>query len=351
MSPTLKDVAKQAGVSMKTVSRVVNEEEGVADKTRQRVLRVIEEVGYVPHIQAQRLASGRACSIMLHYPLSDPNLLSNLIEMNFITGVALGAAEEEYYFGLMTGPLTSDGLMKLCRNGQADGLILMQIAMQDWRVELLRENDYPFVMIGRCENNDGLSFIDLDFENAVMEAFAHLIDLGHQQIGFLTFPQEWRIEGIGPAVRALQGFRSAVTRFNRTPLYRESDLDVKRAHSTAKSLLEEDSHITAFVTVHNTLAVGAITALQEMNRKVPDDCSILDVAIGDESELVIPPLTGIEWSGYEIGHQAAKMLIRGLEDTSAGPEQILVPPKLKRRRSTAPAPLDRLEKSFDASCS
>ena len=349
MSPTLKDVAKQAGVSMKTVSRVVNEEEGVSDKTRQRVLRVIEELGYVPHIQAQRLASGRACSIMLHYPLSDPSLLSNLIEMNFITGVALGAAEEEYYFGLMTGPLTSGGLRKLCRSAQADGLIIMQIAMQDWRVELLRENDYPFVMIGRCENNDGLSFIDLDFENAVVEAFAHLIDLGHQQIGLLTFPQEWRAKGIGSAVRALQGFKSAVARFNCTPLYRESDLDVKSAHSAAKSLLEENPHITAFVTVHNTLAVGAITALQEMNRKVPDDCSILDVAIGDESELVIPPLTGIEWPAHEIGHRAAKMLIQQLRSANSEPEQILVPSKLKLRQSTAPAPLDCLQNSSDAS--
>jgi DNA-binding LacI/PurR family transcriptional regulator len=351
MFPTLKDVAKQAGVSMKTVSRVVNEEEGVSDKTRQRVLRVIEEIGYVPHIQAQRLASGKARSIVLHYPLSDPGLLSNLIEMNFITGVAQGTAEEEYYFSLMTGPLTSGGLKKLCRSAQADGLVLMQIAVQDWRVDLLRENDYPFVMIGHCENSDGLSFIDLDSENAVMEAFAHLIGLGHQQIGFLTFPQEWRTRGIGVAVRSLEGFKSAVTRFNCAPLYRESDLSVKRAYWAAKSLLEKNSHITAFMAVHNTLAVGAITALQEMNRKVPDDCSIVGVGVGDESELIIPPLTGIEWPGYEIGHQAAKMLIRELKGTSPGPEQILVPPKLKLRHSTAPAPLDRLEKPFDASCS
>ena len=76
----------------------------------------------------------------------------------------------------------------------------------------------------------------------------YLIGLGHQLIGFLTFPQEWRSKGIGPAVCALQGFNSAVTRFNRTPLYRENDLDVKRAYSAAKSLLEESSHITAFVT-------------------------------------------------------------------------------------------------------
>jgi DNA-binding LacI/PurR family transcriptional regulator len=337
VSTTLQDVAKKAGVSLMTVSRVINGKYNVAEDTRQQVLRVIDELGYVPHIQAQRLASGRTRSIVLHYPLSNPGLFSNPIEMNFITGIALGAAEEEYYFSLMTGSLTSAGLMKICRGAQADGLVLMQIAVQDWRVDLLRENEYPFVMIGRCENNEGLSFIDLDFENAVVEAFAHLVGLGHRQIGVLTFPQEWRIKGIGVASYSLQGIKSAVKRFKLAPLYRESDLSVKRAYAAAKRLLEENPHITAFVTMHNTLAVGAITALQEMNRKVPDDCSIVCVPVGDESELIIPPLTGIEWSGHETGRRAAKMLIRKLNGTSPVPEQILVPPKWKLRQSTAPA--------------
>jgi DNA-binding LacI/PurR family transcriptional regulator len=323
---------------MKTVSRVVNKEKYVADETRQQVLRVIEELGYVPHVQAQRLASGRTRSIVLHYPLSIPGLLSNLIEMNFITGVALGAAEEEYYFSLMTGPLTSGGLMKLCRSAQADGLVLMQIAVQDWRVDLLRENNYPFVMIGRCGNNDGLTFIDLDFENALIEAYAHLTSLGHQHIGFLSYPEDWRVKGLGPAVRTLLGFKNAVKKFKVASLFRECQQTVERAYWATKSLLEENPHITAFVVMHNTMAVGAITALQEMNHRVPDDCSILGVAIGDESELIIPPLTGIEWSGHDIGHQAAKILIRQLKGKSAEPEQILVPSKLQVRRSTALVP-------------
>ena len=338
MSSTLQDVAKKAGVSMKTVSRVVNKERYVAEETRDQVLRAIDELGYVPHLQAQRLASGRTRSIVLHYPLSNPNLLSNQIEMSFITGTAIGVAEESYYFSLMTGPLTSAGLMKLCRGAQADGLILMQIAVQDWRVEFLRENGYPFVMIGRSSNNEGLSFIDMDFEHAVVEAFAYLVSLGHQQIGFLNFPEEWRINGIGPAMRALQGFKSALEKFKLTRIYCESDLSVKKAHVAARRLLEENPRLTAFVTMHTALAVGAITALQEMNRKVPDDCSIVGVHAGEEAELVIPALTGNEWSGHEIGQQAAKMLIRQLTGESPGPEQILVPPNLKIRRSTAPPP-------------
>lgn len=338
MPIALRDVAKRAGVSLMTVSRVLNGKNNVAEETRQQVLRVIDELGYVPHVQAQRLASGRTRTIVLHYPLSNPRLFSNLIEMSFITGIAQGAAEQDYYLSLMTGALTPPGLMKLCRGAHADGLILMQIALQDWRVELLRKQNYPFVMIGRTENNQGLGFIDLDFENAILEAYSHLIRLGHQQIGFLTFPEEWRTQGIGPAVRSLQGFKNAVKRFNRPALYRECDLIVKRACSATKSMLADNSQLTAIVTMHNTLAVGAIRALQEGGRQVPEDCSIVGIPVGDESELIIPPLTGIEWSAQDIGYQAAKMLIRELNGASTQPEQILIPPKLTVRQSTAPAP-------------
>ncbi len=338
MTTTLQDVAKKAGVSLMTVSRVINGKNNVAEETRQQVLHIIDELGYVPHLQAQRLASGRTRTIVLHYPLSNPRLFSNVIEMNFITGIAQGAAEEEYYFSLMTGALTPSGLMKLCRSVHADGLILMKVALQDWRVELLREHDYPFVMIGRTKNNQGLAFIDLDFENAIREAYAHLVGLGHRHIGFLTFSQEWRSEGIGPAVRSMQGFKNVVKRFNLASLYRECDLNVKRACSAAKSLFAEHPQITAIVTMHNTLAVGAIMALQEMGRKVPDDCSIVGLPASDESELIIPPLTGIEWSMQDIGYQAAKMLIRELNGESPEPEQILIPAKLSIRQSTARAP-------------
>lgn len=338
MPTTLQDVAKKAGVSLMTVSRVINGKNNVAEDTRQHVLRIIDELGYVPHLQAQRLASGRTRTIVLHYPLSNPRLFSNVIEMNFITGIAQGAAEEEYYFSLMTGALTPSGLMKLCRSVHADGLILMKVALHDWRVDLLREHDYPFVMIGRTENNQGLAFIDLDFENAIREAYAHLAGLGHHHIGFLTFSQEWRVEGIGPAVRSMQGFKNVVKRFKVAPLYRECDLNVKRACAAAKSLFAEHPQLTAIVTMHNTLAVGAIMALHEMGRKVPEDCSIVGLPASDESELIIPPLTGIEWSMQDIGYQAAKMLIRELNGESREPKQILIPPKLSIRQSTAPAP-------------
>jgi DNA-binding LacI/PurR family transcriptional regulator len=337
VAKTLQDVARQAGVSMKTVSRVVNNEPHVAEETRHQVLRVIAETGYVPHLQAQRLASGRTRSIALHYPLTEPGLISNEIEMSFITGTASGAAEEDYFFSLMTGELTHTSLLRLCRGAQADGLILMQIALEDWRVELLRENSYPFVMIGRAANNDGLAYIDLDFEAAIVQAYAHLSELGHRHIACLTFSEDWRLRGLGPAMRSLRGIHMAVDRFKTPLVYRECPLDVERAYCTTLQLMTQNPRLTAFVAVHNTIAVGAIRALRDLQLRVPEDCSIVGVAIANAADLVIPPLTTIAFSGHEVGCQAARMLIQQLNDADGTSRQILVPPKLHIRRSTAPA--------------
>lgn len=320
---------------MKTVSRVVNNERSVAAHTRSHVLRVIAEMGYVPHLPAQRLASGRTRSIALHYPLTDPGLISNEIEMNFITGIAFGAAEEDYFFSLMTGELTHASLLKLCRGAQSDGLVLMQIALEDWRVDLLRENDYPFVMIGRAANNDGLTYIDLDFESAILEAYAHLIGLGHSHIAFLTFSEGWRLRGIGPAMRSLRGFHRTVEKFQVEPIYRECELQVDQAYCATRQLISTYPQLTGIVAVHNTVAVGAIRALYDLQRQVPTDCSIVGIATGKSAELVTPPLTAMDWSQYEVGRQAAHMLIHELQSGGDQPNQVLVYPTLQFRSSTS----------------
>jgi DNA-binding LacI/PurR family transcriptional regulator len=335
MAITLRQISERAGVSMKTVSRVINNEAYVSEEKRLRVLKIIEAEGYVPHVQAQRLASGRTRSIALHYPLTDPGLISNPIELNFVTGVATGAGEADYFFGLITEKFTPKRLLRFCRGNQADGLIIMQIALHDWRSDLLRANDYPFVMIGRREDNEGLSFIDLDFEAAVMAVYTHLVSLGHERIGFLTYPENWARDGLGPARRARQGFEDAIQKFNLPPLYRECELMPDSVYRVTKSLLQDEPRVTAFIVVHNTIAAGALRALQDLGRAVPRDCSVIGIAFGYEAELTTPPLTAINWNGHQIGQQAAQMLIHQLNQDDLPREHILVAPELTERGSTA----------------
>ncbi len=335
MSVTLEDVAKRAGVSPKTVSRAVNGEKGISETTREKILHIVEEMDYVPHTQAQNLASGKTRSIALHYPLSNPKLISERLEMSFVSGIGEEAAQANYYFTLFTGELNPRELTRICRASIADGIILMQVSVDDWRVETLRKLHFPFVMIGRCQDNHDLNYIDFDFEKAVLEAYDHLLNLGHKKIGFFTFPETWRKAGLGPSIRSLLGFQEAIKRYSIEPIFYESNLSVEDSCLSIREALRQHPDMTAMVALHNSIAVGAINAVQSIGKRIPEDYSLLGVALGGESELIIPPLTAIHWEGYEIGRQAANVLIDKLNNKKSALKQILIPPKLDLRSSTS----------------
>lgn len=335
MSITLDDVAKRAGVSAKTVSRAVNGEKGISEVTREKILNLVEEMNYVPHTQAQNLASGKTRSIALHYPLSSPKLISERLEMSFVSGIGEEAAQANYYFTLFTGELDLRELTRICRASIADGIILMQVSVDDWRVETLRKLHFPFVMIGRCQDNRDLSYIDFDFENAVIEAYEHLLHLGHKKIGFFTFPESWRKAGLGPSIRSMLGFQEAIKRYSLEPIFYESNLNVEDSRSCIREAIDHHPDMSAMITLHNSIAVGAINAVQSIGKRIPEDYSVLGVALGGESELIIPPLTAIHWEGSQIGRQAANVLLEKLNNKKSVPKQILIPPKLDLRNSTS----------------
>src|SRR5215213_8702738 len=182
---TIADVAKAAGVSVPTVSRILNNKEYVAEETRQRVHEAIRTLGYAPHSQARRLRGGASMTLALHHPIESPHELSTVIETSYFTGAAEAASEKEYFINFLVSQLTSDSLLNMYRSSQVDGIILLQVRLDDWRINLLRENNYPFVMIGRCADLEDLSFIDLDFETTMLSAFEYLVELGHREIGLL----------------------------------------------------------------------------------------------------------------------------------------------------------------------
>jgi DNA-binding LacI/PurR family transcriptional regulator len=335
-SVTIADVAKAAGVSVPTVSRILNNKEYVADETRQRVHNVIRELGYAPHTQARRLRGGASKTLALHHPIESPHDLRSIIETSYFTGIAEAASEKEYFINFLVSKLTSVSLLNMYRSNQIDGIILLQVRMDDWRVNLLRENNYPFVMIGRCAELEGLSFIDLDFEDAMLHAFDHLIKLGHRNIGFLTYPESWRKSGIGPAVRSLEGYEQALERYGLRGCYREIGLNsVEEGFEGTNDLLRESPDLTAIITVSHMTAAGSIKALTQQGRSVPQDCSVMAIGFGgDFADALTPSLTTLEWSPYEVSYQATLMMTDMLGKGERLPQQILVPSTLVVRESS-----------------
>lgn len=333
---TIADVAKAAGVSVPTVSRILNGKEYVAEETRQRVHEAIRTLGYTPHTQARRLRGGATMTLALHHPIESPHDLSSVIETSYFTGTAEAASEKEYFINFLVSQLTPEALLNMYRSNQIDGIILLQVRLDDWRVNLLRENNYPFVMIGRCADLEGLSFIDLDFEKAMLLAFDHLVDLGHQSIGFLAYPEAWNKAGIGPAVRSLDGYKQALNKYGLHGCYREIGLNsVEEGFEATNDLLQENPDLTAIITVSHLTAAGSIKALVQHGRSVPEDCSVMAIGFGGNfANVVTPSLTTLEWSPYEISYQATILMTEKLADDQFLGRQILVPPTLIVREST-----------------
>jgi DNA-binding LacI/PurR family transcriptional regulator len=339
-SLTINDIARLAKVSVSTVSRILNGKPDVAKATRQRVLRVIQETGYTPDISAQRLASGsmagKARVITLLFPMDHAEFTQ--LELDFFMGAAASCSKHDTFFNLMTEPMDADHLLNLYRSGQVDGVILMQIRMNDWRPELLARHDYPFVMIGRCANNQQYRYIDLDFEAAVNVSFDHLVSLGHRRIGFIARSHEAREQQIGPSVRLMAGYEQALARHGLAPLYREVNLTMPDVYAATLALLDEAPDLTAIMTVHGATSVGVIRALRDRDRLVPDDCSVVALATERIAQLVTPPLTAINFPTDTMGYQAATMLINALQQPATPVQQIVLQPRLAVRESASTAP-------------
>ncbi len=333
---TITDVAKAAGVSVPTVSRILNNKEYVAEDTRERVNQAIKQLGYVPHTQARQLRGAASQTLALHHPIESPHELSTVIETSYFTGTAEAASEKEYFINFLVSQLTPESLLNMYRSSQVDGIILLQVRMDDWRVNLLRENNYPFVMIGRCAELEDLTFIDLDFENAMLLAVDHLVELGHRNIGLLTYPQSWRKYGIGPAVRSLDGYKLALEKYGLQSNYREIGLNsVEEGFEGTHDLLQENPELTAIITVSHLTAAGSIKALATRGRTVPQDCSVMSIGFGGNfADVVTPSLTTLEWSPYEISYQATVLMIDKLRQKHLPAQQILVAPNLVIREST-----------------
>ncbi len=328
---TIVDIAEASGVSVTTVSRVLNNKPDVAEETRQKVLNLMEEQGFAPQITWQQLRSGKSPFIVLNFPQD-----FNPPSQGIITAAALGCEDADYSLNLIVKSLGDNELLNIFRSGQSDGMILMEILLNDPRIELLKQHEFPFVMIGRCADNTGLSYVDIDIEKGVADAFQHLYDLGHRQIGFVSLVQVVDDKKYGFTNWAVKGCEKACQNHGLPFIWRVVDLNTDSAKSVVLTMLDENPEITAIVTPQHSGVLGVLKAVQEKGLRIPEDISVIGLLENSVGELITPPLTTINFPAHEMGLEAAKILIGHLEGTIDGPRQVLLRPELIVRGSTGP---------------
>jgi len=332
-------IAERAGVALSTVSYVLSGKRPVSQEMRERVLTAIEELDYSPHRPARALASGASHTIALFLPWSQWQLLP--LQQTFVAGAAEATSAGDYALFLSTAAATDpETITQRVARGRADGVILMETLLDDPRVERLQAEGYPFVLIGRTGDTTGISYVDLDFPEAVETSLAHLARLGHTCVALFNFAPDQLKAGYTSALLARDIFEQRAPDFGIRGIHIACSTEPSEAFETAAQLLRSEPACTAAITTSWQFP-GVLSALRAADLRVPDDFSIVSVLAAQFAEMFAPSLTGVEWPAFEAGRMAAEMLIEQLTAPDAPPRQHLIGAELVVRESTGPAPRNR----------
>lgn len=322
--PTISDVAARAGVSRSTVSYALSKKRPISDDTRQRIQLAIDELGFRPNPVAKRLASGeRGRNIGFVVPLVAPEMTG--LELKFIAGAASVINQADYNFILLAhADRSPENLVRFAQSGLVDGFILMEVNMRDERVDMLQREEIPFVLIGRCEDNTGLIYVDVDIAHAMEESFSHLIGLGHQSIAYLNKDDK----AYGFSVRALQAYHTVCRRYGLAPVLQPCELSPEDGEAAMHDLLENRPETSATIIWSDIPTLGAVQAVQSLGRRIPQDFSIIcqEHSIISDLASFVPAIIDIR--AGEMAAQAAQFMIDILETRPIAQPQMLFPPKL-----------------------
>lgn len=337
----MREVAARAGVSIATVSFVVNGTKAVSEPTRRAVTEAMRELGYRNNVVARALASKRTRIIALLFP-GDVQRLSR-IALEIFMSAATRAAELGYHLVLWPTGVAPDEVADLVSGRLVDGVIVMEVRMDDARIRELAALDVPFVSIGRTADTRDLPFVDMDFEGTVADGLDHLQGLGHRRFGLVIEDlEDGPLRGYGPTTRTERAFRDETAAPGRAGTVARCAPTPTGGRTAAGALLAADPGITAVMILNDQAARGLLSGLADAGRRVPDDVSILSLASSTEvGALVEPALSTMDAPGPELGRLAVETLLARLDGTAAELPHALLPCRLHEAASTGPAPAAR----------
>ncbi len=333
MPATLKDIAKEVGKSITTVSRALHGYDDVSPETIALVRRVADEMGYTPNIMAQRLQKQRTDTIGFILPTFGPRF-SDPFFSEFLAGIGNRAAKLGYDLLVSTRPPGEEELSTYRRKVQShlvDGFVIVRTRRHDPRIEYLCQADFPFVAFGRTENNCDFPYVDEDGEHGMRLMAHHLADLGHKDIAFIAAPDELMF-----AHYRSKGFKEGLEERGvhlDEKLIVTGDLTQRDGFRQATSLLELTNPPTAIAACNDLMAMGAISAAQKRGLIVGKDIAITgfdNIPLAEHSH---PPLTTIHQPIYQIGDMVCEILIRRIKGESVETDHALLEPTLVIRET------------------
>jgi len=331
---TLKDISKRVGKSITTVSRALNDYDDVNPETKKMIQGVAEEMGYRPNIIAQRLQKQKTDTIGFIVPTFGPRF-SDPFFSELLAGVGNLASDLGFDLLVSTQPPGEKeykAYHKMMDGRRVDGFIIVRTRRKDNRINDLLKRDFPFTVFGRMEGPNDFPYVDEDGAYGMRQIADHLVSLGHTRIGCIAPDPDLMF-----AATRLKGLKDGLAAHSiplNGSMHKIGDLTQKGGYLQCKSLMRESNPPTAIVACNDLMALGAISAVQDLGLEVGKDITITgfdDIPLAEYSH---PPLTTVHQPIYQIGGMVCEMLIKIIMDQELEQKHILLKPSLIIRESS-----------------
>jgi LacI family transcriptional regulator len=332
---TIRDIARLAGVSVATVSRVMNDRPDVAPETRDAVLRHVRAYNFTTNRSARALSVGRTGFVGFTMPYIRADYFAAIL-----AGALEAAYEQEMRLVLCATLQQHDrevSLIERLMDGATDGAIILLPEESNEELAALRASDYPFVVADpRVPLDEGIPAVSAAHRAGAKAATDHLLSLGHRRIAHVSGPRGW-----AATEERLEGYHAALAAAGVLPsseLVVEGDFESPSGHAAAEKLLELPEPPTAIFASNDNMAVGALQAARERGLSVPEDLSIVGFDDAELAKVVTPALTTVRQPLAELGRTAVSLLMRMLDRQRVEGLRVELGTRLVVRSSTKAPP-------------
>lgn len=325
---TIKDVARAAGVSVATVSRVWNEAAFVSPETRRRVAEVAARLGYSPHGAARSLITRTTYALGVLLPDLYGEFFSEIIR-----GIDHMAQANGYHILVSSSHDSKDEIDAALRSmrGRVDGMIIMSPDLETRRTLHVLQGNFPVVLLNGGPEAKEFDTITIENHEGARQMTHHLIARGHRRIAMIGGPQRNY-----DATERLRGYRTALAESGielDESLIVQGDFSELSGHGAVKQLLDLERRPTAIFAANDSMAIGALSALRENHVRVPDDMAVAGFDDIPLARYMNPPLSTVHVDISQLGERAAALLLSSLQNDNRSHEQLQLSTTLVIRAS------------------
>lgn len=330
---TIKDVAKEANVAPSTVSRVISGHKSISEKTSKKVKAVMKQLGYQPNIAARTLVTQKSKTIGLILKSASKEMTQNPFFTDVLMGISIACKQREYSTIMTTSVEQADLLVEvenLIKSKSIDGFIMLYSKENDPVTQLLKKYQFPFVVVGKQLGEREIIHIDNDNVEASQMITEFMIDKGHEHLAFIAEPDSYAV-----ALDRVEGFKKACDKhgISQYEIY-HANPNRDEILAIIKEMKESATFPTAIITSDSMININLLSALYELNIRVPDE--VMTATFNDSfiNTFASPPQTVVNIYPEHLGEEAGIALIKLIENPNILRKNTIIPTDIIERKST-----------------